>query len=130
MKVKINTYEIKRIEVEGKEYDLPDEPAYFFETGVRRSVRMIPIWTTWRHEKGESEIIHQYHVTCVYLSFKNKIESFNISAIGGLTDLYNDKDNSEKGSIIKSLFNGWFDVRTKEQFDNDLNTAIHNLNEF
>lgn len=134
MKVKINTYEIKRIEVEGKEYDLPDEISYYFQTGKRRSIRMIPIWTSWKHEKGEPEIIWQYHVTVVYLSSKNKVESFKISAISGLSDLYNlketDRFNSEKSSIIKALFDYELDQRTKEEFEADLNAAIYNFDNF
>jgi hypothetical protein len=130
MKVKIPIYQYVKELKEDNEFELPDEESYYFETGIRRSIRFIPIWTTWKCEKGEDEIIFQYHITVVYKSFKNKVESFLISATSGLSDLFKEEDKSEKASIIQSLFKGWLDKRTKEQFEADLNSTIENFNNF
>jgi len=128
MKVKVPIYKFVKELVEDNEFELPDEESYYFETGIRRSIRIIPIWTTWKHEKQEPEIIFQYHITMVYKSFENKIESFIISATSGLSDLYKEDNKSNKASIIQSLFKGWLDKRTKEQFEADLNSTIENFN--
>lgn len=130
MKVKIPKYKLEKILIEDNEYELPDEPAYYFETCVRRSIRFIPILTSWKHEKDQPEEIYQYHITVVYLSFENKIESFKISAKSGLSDLMKDGDKSEQSSVIKALFNKYLNVRTKEQFEADLQQAINNLSNY
>ena len=126
MKITIDTYRFIKQVVKSQEFELPDETSYYFQTGVRRSIRIVPVWSTWKKERGEDEIIFQYHITCVYLSFKNKIESFTVSATSGITDLYNSKDEN----VIQALLLGHLDERNKEDFEQDLQTAIDNLNRF
>lgn len=126
MKKSIEIYKIQKVLDKNFEVDLPDETCYFFETGIRRSIRIVPIWTTWKHEQGEDEIIYQYHITCVYRSFENKIESFKVSAISGLSNIY----KSDKKHPLQSLMLGWLDSRTEEQFMQDLQLAIEELNNF
>ena len=126
MKTKIEVYKIQKVLDKDFEVDLPDKPCYFFETGIRRAIRIIPIWSTWKKQKGEEEIIWQYHITCVYRSFENKIESFTVSATSGLSDIY----QSDKSHPLKSFMDGWLDNRTEQQFMTDLQSAINNLNDF
>lgn len=137
MKINIKTYELKRVEKENTEFDeLPEEVSYFFETGIRRSIRIVPIWTTWQKERdGKDEEIWKYHLTCVYKSFENIIESFEI-CLSDFEKYYNDnstklgtKDSRNK-SIVDALLNKWLDKRTQEQFETDLNSAIKELNNF
>ena len=126
MELSIKTYEWQRIEKSNTKFELPEEPTYWFETGIRRSIRIFPIWTTWQMENdSEPEEIWQYHFTCVYRSFENKIESFKVS-IHEFEDYY----LQDKHNIIKSFLNNDFNERTKEQFENDLESALSLLNEY
>ena len=50
MKLKIKTFEYVKVEKEAVEYDFPDVPSHYFETGIRRSIRVEPVWTTWKKE--------------------------------------------------------------------------------
>lgn len=133
MKVKIQTYKIVKELVSDKEFEMPEEPTYFFQPTIRRSVRFIPIYSTYNTEKGKPEVILRYHITVIYLSGKNKVESFFLSATAGLSELYNMKEErftSETSSVVKALFNGFFEPRTKEQFEGDLRTVINTINKF
>lgn len=126
MKIEIKTYEYQKIEKSNTQFEVPEETSYYFETGIRRSIRIIPIWTTWNmKEYGLPEKIWEFHFTCVYGSWENKIETFKIR-LSDFESLY----NSEKVSIIKSLLNNDLDPRTKEQFENDLEHAIMKINEY
>lgn len=128
MKVKLTTYEYVKQEIEGKEYEIPDETSYFFETGVRRAIRMVPVWTTWLKEEGKEEHIHSYKVTCVYRSMENKVETFNIS-VHTLGSEFSDNAKGKQADFVRALLNGWFDKRTKEQFEQDLQASINEFND-
>ena len=127
MKFKIDTFKYVRQLVKEQEIELPDETKYFFETGIRRAVRIVPVMTEWlKKTTGEEERIYKYHVTCVYRSFQNKIESFDINAYPAeLERLY----NSERDNIVKCLVDGHFHIRTREEFENDYNAAIKKFND-
>lgn len=126
MEIVIKTYEYQKIEKSNTKFELPEETTYWFETGIRRAIRIIPIWTTWKIENdNEREEIYKYHFTCVYRSFENKIESFEIS-VYDFEECY----NQNKQHIIKSFLNYEFNERTKEQFENDLESALTLLNEY
>jgi hypothetical protein len=128
MKVKLETYKLIRSKTGLVEAELPEVTSYYFETGVRRSIKLVPKWTTWNKEQyGKDEELYGYFVVCVYLSFENIIESFNIN-ISDFESALNSNKHSKEESIIVSLVSNWLDTRTKEQFEADLNTAILNLN--
>ena len=126
MDITLKAYEYHKVEKESKVVSLPEEPTYYFETFIRRAIRMIPIFTTWNMEqKNEPEYIYRYHFTCVYRSMENKIESFCISV--------NDFENmyySEKQNLIKGILNDELLHRTKENFEGDLQAALEALNEY
>lgn len=127
MKINLKTYEYKKIELSNKEFNLPDNISYYFQTFIRRSIRIIPIWTKWNREQyGKDEEIFSYHFTCIYQSSENKIESFEIS-VSDIESLYYSK-SSNNSDLIKSLLNNDLNIRTKDQFDADLYNAIEKLN--
>lgn len=124
MKIEIKTYEYEKIEKTNTEFQIPDNTSYYFETGIRRAIRVIPLWTTRNVERNKlPEKIWKVHFTCVYSSWENKIETFEIS-VSEFENLY----NSDKSSIVKSFLNNDFNNRTKEQFEEDLRFAIENIN--
>lgn len=130
MKINLKTYEYKKIELSNTEFNIPDEISYYFQTFIRRSIRVIPIWTTWNKEQyGKEEEIFSYHFTCVYQSFENKIESFEIS-VSNIESLYNSDKSNGNSDLIKSLLNNDLNVRTKDQFEADLYNAIEELNKY
>lgn len=127
MRIKLDTYEYVRQLKEGKEFELPDETTYWFETGIRRAIRIIPVWTTWNVKQySKPEEIREYNITCVYGSWECKIETYNVS-VGRIAEIYN---NEKSDHVIKSLLLKWLDSRTKEQFEADLNSALKKINNF
>ena len=126
--MKIKTYKYEKIEVSETELFIPQEPYYAFETGIRRSIRIIPKWTIWNKDQyqEEEEILH-LEVTCIYLSFECKIEKFTIQ-IHEIENLINTKNtDAGKKSIVDALLANDLRKRTKEQFDIDLESAINSI---
>ena len=125
MLIQIKQYKYEKTETSSMDLELPEKMAYFFETGIRRSIRIKPIFTTWNKEEyNKEEELYYFEVTCVYLSFECKIEKFIVT----LDDFKKDKEIVEKNMFLRSWVNNWFDERTKEQFDADLKQAIENIN--
>lgn len=125
----IKTHKYIKVEDENFNIEIPENTIYLFETGIRRSIRIVPIYTTWNKENyNKDEEIHTLEVTCVYLSFELVIEKFKIS-ISNIESIWNSKnsDKNEK-SILEVLYYKSADNRSKEQFENDLNNAIRQLN--
>lgn len=127
--MKIRTYKYEKVEVSETEIFIPQEPYYCFETGIRRSIRIVPVWTEWNIENYQKpEEIYRLEVTCVYQSFECKVEKFNIS-ISEVENIVNrEKDSSDAKSILTLLLNDWGNVRTEEQFKEDLKRVINEIN--
>lgn len=126
--MKIKTYKYEKIEVAETELNMPTEPFYCFETGIRRAIRIVPAWTTWNVEQGRGEeYIFEYYVTCIYRNFECKIEKFTIQT-SQIESIYNDKNPSNKKSIIELIMNDWGNKRTKEDFELDLKEAFNEIN--
>lgn len=124
MKIKLETYELVRKKTNLVETELPEITSYYFETGVRRSIRLVPKWTTWNKKQyDKDEELYGYYVTCVYLSFENKIESFSIN-ISDFENALNKSKPTKEEDLIISLVKNWLNTRTKEQFEADFNMAI------
>lgn len=101
-------------EVGSKIVKLPTEISYYFETGIRRSIRIVPIFI--------NNELYELELTCVYLSFECKVEKLTIR-INEIEDIYyNPKANLYE--YVKPLVDGYFNKRTQEQFENDLENAI------
>ena len=127
--MKIKTYEFKKVEVEDFEIPLPQEPYYCFETGIRRAVRIIPIFTTWNKERfNKEEELYQLEVTCLYQNFKCEAEKFKIS-VSDIENIWNKKESSKEKRILDLLVYNYGNPRTKEQFQEDLLALITNLKE-
>lgn len=135
MKLEITEYKYEKVKVKGVELNLPTEPLYLFETGIRRSIRIIPKFVTWEPSeylkdkvgcrKGD---VYEYIVTCVYNSWECKIEHFTIK-VSDIEQLYNNKeDRYGPSGIVKTMTLKRAENRTKETFDNDLKTVIEKIN--
>lgn len=123
MKLAIKQYEYEKKEIESKEIELPTETTYYFETGVRRSIRIVPIFTTWNKERfDKEEELYELKITCVYLSSECIVEKFTLYPKDIEKIFYADKH--KRKDFVTALVNDWFDNRTKEQFEADLNGAI------
>lgn len=119
MEIKIKQYKHEKIEISSKTFVLPEETSYFFETGIRRSIKIEPEFTTWNKEQyNKEEEIFQFNITCVYLNFECKIERFSIRISDFESPLPKVKD------FVNSWTNDYFDKRSKQQFENDLKQAI------
>ena len=126
MKVQIKQHKHVKVETSSFDLELPEETSYFFETGIRRSIRIVPIFTTWNKEQyNKEEELFKFDITCVYLSFECKIEKFSVS----VSDFDKDKEIIEKNLFLRSQINKWFNKRTQIDFENDLKQAIDKINE-
>lgn len=117
-----------------KEFNLPNEACYFYESGAKRYIRIIPIWTKRNMEEMNiPEEIYMYHFTLIYCKFSNRIESFTIP-ISNFEELYNSDKYLEEAplenSLIRGVLNNWYEIATKEDFTNYLAQAIANLDTF
>ena len=131
MKISIKQYKYEKIELADKEVELPDTTAYYFQTGIRRAIRIVPRWTTWcKKQYGKDEYIYDFEITCVYNSMECKIEKFTITP-KGIEEMYFTESgkNDLKSTInfVKSWIDGDFNIRTKEQFEADLHFITNNL---
>ena len=122
--MKIQQYKFEKVVIEEKDWEVPTTPQYYFETFIRRSICVIPLWTTWNKEHyNKEEEIYALDIICVYQSFQDKIEKFNI-LISQIETRYAEKN--EKGDIVRFLIDIADDefVRTEQQFKNDFDTCL------
>lgn len=126
MKITLIETKWKKEEIGSHEYEISDEPAYFFETGIRRAIRIIPLFTNWNVEfKGEPEYIFEYHITMVYQSWESKIESFSLTP-EKITEAYYDNKNKHH-EFVRLWVTNQLDKRTKERFDQDVLSCFNNI---
>lgn len=126
MKIKLKQFQIKRVEIEPLEVELPIETSYYFETGIRRAIRIVPIFTTWMINAGnKEEELYEFEITCVYNSGESKIEKFTIQASNIERILSDEKDKYHR--FVTALVEGHFDERSKEAFESDLNYVIKEI---
>ncbi|WP_370408836.1 hypothetical protein [Tenacibaculum dicentrarchi] len=121
--MEIKQYEYEKKEVSSKKVDLPTETSYFFETGIRRSIKIEPRYTTWNVERNDKpEELYELIVTCVYLSSELKLEKYNIR-VNRIEEIYYSEKHEHK-RLITSLVEEWLDERTKTQFQEDFNYLL------
>lgn len=129
MKLNIKQYKFEKVETSSKEVELPTETCYFFETGIRRSIKITPRFTTWNKERfDKEEELYSLDVICVYNSFECVVEMFNIP-VSRIEEIYYSKNNDKYKDFVVGLIDKHFRVRTKEQFDGDFNYAISKMQE-
>lgn len=125
--MKLKQYKYERVEIDSIEFEIPTVPTYYFQTGIRRAIRVVPQFTTWKKNEGlQQEELYALIVTFVYSSFECKIEKFNISVNRIEEKYFSEKD--KLGEFVKDWINGDLHSRTKEQFDADFNDVIGDLN--
>lgn len=143
--MELKKYKYEKVPTESKFWELPTEPLYLFETHIRRSISIVPHWTTWnRKTYKKPEEIFELKIICVYQSFDAKIESYTI-AVSSIEDLYHkeSKDYGGPHSVIKFLIDldtyevkdeegnitgtKFYGERTKEQFESDFHGCIKKI---
>ena len=126
--MKVTEYKYERVVSGERDVFIPEEPFYCFQTGIRRSIRMIPKKVTWddspHHKKGD---IFQLDVTCVYQSFECVVEKFSIP-ISTIGDHLTKDKKGKVAEFCKMIIDEHYSKRTKEQFDQDLKMALDNIN--
>lgn len=126
MKLSIKQYKYEKVVIEDKEIDLPTKESYYFETGVRRSIKITPNFTTWNKERfNKEEEIYSLDVILLYNSLECRAEKFTIPVKDIEAIFYSEKHKHK--SFIDGLVNDYFDVRTKEQFDIDFGIIFNEM---
>ena len=129
--MKIYKAKFERVKEE-MEIKLPTEPLYYFS--CRRAIRLSPEYTTWELDRNNTpEYIWRYDVTIVDVNFTARIERFYLDAseraFQRIVDSCEDRSKHSLGEeIYYKLIN--FpddDLRTKEQFEADLQVALDKI---
>ena len=77
MKLAINKYKYEKVLDTSSEVEIPEVPEYHFQTGIRKSIAIIPEQTTWQKEKFNiPEQVQTLVFICIYGNFE-KIISFS-----------------------------------------------------
>lgn len=121
--MKIKTYRYIKTEIAETELFIPDKPFYCFQTGVRRSIEIIPKFVTWENGQRKKGDVYELDVICVYLSFECIVEKFSIN-LDRVEDYINRDDRSKPAEICRMLLKEDYYIRTKEQFHTDLENAL------
>jgi hypothetical protein len=124
--MKITTYEYEKVPVKDTEIFIPNEPFYCFQTGVRRSIRIIPKIITWNSPDLAIGEVYELEVTCVYQSSECVAEKFNLR-VSFIEDYINNNEKGLPGEISRMLLNEDYYIRTEEQFNTDLDSVISSL---
>lgn len=120
--MKIKKYKFEKVEIESRDIQLPTETSYFFETGIRRSIKIIP---KFRENNNKEDDLFQLIIICIYQNFECRIEKFNIY-VSDIEKIYYSENHIHK-SFVTSLIENYFNIRTKEQFENDFNNVISEI---
>lgn len=128
MKIPIKKYKIERVIDEEFTINIPEKEIYFFITGIRVSVKVIPIWTKWNQEHyNKPEEIWKLKFVLVYGSWESKIESFEIQ-ISNIADIISG-DSCTRKRILDALNEDLEGNRTKEQFETDFRNVLNKIQE-
>jgi len=123
MKIKIEKQKyIPKIET--VEIEVPDEIKYYFITGERKSYKVIPKFKDWEEGNGE---VYGYDIIKVGLSFECIIERFGINVYDIPNILKGDECKFAYYIIDRMINEPDYMTRTKEQFEEDLQTAIDKI---
>jgi hypothetical protein len=121
--MKLKQYKYVQEEINSKEFDIPQKPVYFFQTGIRRAIRIVPISTTWNKQRyKKDEEVYDLEFTCIYTSYECKLEKFKIPISQLESIYYHEKEKYH--SIVRNWIDGDLDERTQEQFEGELNSII------
>jgi hypothetical protein len=126
MNIKLKQYKHVKEEIQSLVFELPEVPVYYFETGVRRSIRIVPVFTTWKMENDVPEELYALEITCVYDSGECKVEKFHIS-VSDIESMYFAIKHNNVSQFIKDWVDNNFSKRTEERFYADLEEVLRKL---
>jgi len=129
--MKIKKYKLEKVFTEEVDFRMPTEVLYLFEFGVRRSIKVTPVYTTWNKE------IHNKEEEIYKLEFILVLDGFNHNAtitkiVIDLTDMeriYTKNDYNDVNLTLLDFINTFdsSNIRTKEQFEVDFNNTLNEL---
>lgn len=102
--IKIPVWKTER-KKEEMDFTVPTETLYFFRTGSRFALKLVPIWTRWQVEReNKPEEVWKFHCVLVYMSFQNKIEAIEIqvSQIPGILEA-NERSSGPRSTAYEIL---------------------------
>jgi hypothetical protein len=128
MEIKVKKYKYQKVIDEEFTFDIPEEGIYLFQTGIRRSIKVTPEWTSWNENQGKREEIWKLNFVCVYGSMEAKIEAFSIQ-VSELAHIYSTIKHEHYRLLEFIGDRDEYDVRTKEQFDADFDAVLQKFKE-
>lgn len=129
--MKIKKYKLEKVFVEEVDFRVPTETLYLFEYHIRRTMKVTPIWTTWRmNTKGTPEEVFELEFVIVLDGFNHNATIYKHKiSLSKLDEIYTRPD-SYKGEYSLLDFINTYDkrnVRTKEEFEKDFNNVLNEL---
>ena len=122
--MKITTYEYEKVPVKDTEIFIPEKPFYCFQTGIRRAIRIVPIFVTLDNDpKNKRGDVYELEVTCVYQSSECIVEKFDVR-LSQIENHINRNEKSKPSEISRMLLDEDYYKRTEEQFNADLENAL------
>lgn len=129
MKTLIKRTEYKRVEIE-TDVNIPETQMYLWHNGIRRAYSVKPKWTSWNIEhNNKPEEIYTFDVVMVDPS-DNKIEAVEIT-VSSLAEILNNEKHPYH-RLVDNILNYPDDkeyIRTKEQFESDLQRVLQKIND-
>lgn len=127
MKISIVKTEYKQVSTT-TDVNVPEQQMYVWHNGIRRAYSIKPQWTTWNMEQNHKpEEIFELLVVMVDPSY-NKIEvnSLSVSSLPEIVKNVKHPFNRLVENILNYPNEG---VRTKQDFENDLQQVIQKITE-
>lgn len=126
MKYNVQIEEWKKTISKEIEVIIPENPVYYFQTGIRRAYAIIPVWSKWMKEQynKEEEIVALNIVTVDPTN--RQINAIQIW-VSELNNIMRDSKHFLHNIIENVLLTPEENKRTEEQFSIDFNNTLNEI---
>lgn len=130
MKQIIVKKKVFKTEEEDLPFNIPTEPMCLFMYGSRVSIRIVPVYTTWKKMNGEGEEeIWSLDILVVSGGFSNRIEKITVH-ISSIGDILRNTESDMTCRILE-LMNDHDErnIRTPQEFQEDFDIVYNKMKE-
>jgi len=124
--MKFTTYKYQKKALEDTEIFVPEVPFYCFQTGIRRSIRMIPKFIEYESPNNRIGDLYALEITCVYQNLMCKVEKLTLT-VSNIQRYINIDSKDNITSIVKLLVGKDYLIRTEEWFNEDLRNVLKKI---
>lgn len=126
--MKIKKYKLQKVLIEEVDFRIPTETLYLFEYHIRRTIKVIPVYTSYHVVLNDKpEELDQIVFVEVLDGFNHTptIKKHTVS-ISDLEDIISKADYKDERFQLLDFLNTYTEVniRTKEQFEGDFHNVL------